>query len=75
MFKDLIRKLAWKILENHIRENYIHREYLNEYTKEMGESFPVFNDTHLYFKDKPFGQGTGLKRHHWKMRSKYIQNS
>jgi hypothetical protein len=73
MFKDLLRKAAWVILEDHIRENYIHREYLKEYTEEMSESFPVMTDTCIYFKDKPFGQCERLKLHRWKMHSKYIK--
>ena len=75
MFKDLLRKAAWVILEDHIRENYIHREYLKEYTEEMSESFPVMTDTHSYFKDKPFGRCENLKVHRWKMHVKYLQNS
>ena len=50
MFKQLLRSLAWRILDEEIRKGWIHRTSLGEYTKWMSRDFPVMEDTWEFFK-------------------------
>ncbi|QHJ81581.1 MAG: hypothetical protein [Caudoviricetes sp.] len=74
MFKQLLRSLAWRILDEEIRKGWIHRTSLGEYTKWMRRDFPVMEDTWEFFKDRPYGDTGGVCRHREDMRRKYIKN-
>lgn len=74
--KCLLWDLSWWVLDDHIRTGYIHRSHFSEYTRWMSRDFPVMEDMHEYFKDKPYGQGVGhIDRHRDYMKAKYIDKA
>ena len=71
MIKCLLRSLAWRILDQEIKSDYIHRGALQEYTKWMSRDFPIMEDVNTYFKDNPLGMSKNVSRHREEMAKKY----
>lgn len=46
---NLLKRWAWKILGEEIKENYIHRNDIATYTKWMSRDFPVMEVMQYYF--------------------------
>ena len=72
MFKDILRSLAYRVLDKELREHYIHRAHFNEYTKWMSRDFPVMQDMHEAFENKPYGSNISVSAHREKMVRKYF---
>lgn len=75
MFKDILRSIAWRILDKELRENWIQRSHFNEYTQWMSRDFPVMEDMYEHFKSKPYGQAPFIAQHRQKMADKYKTKS
>lgn len=72
MIKSLLRSLAYKILDRELRENWIYRPHFSEYTRWLSRDFPVMEDMHEHFKNRPYGENSP-QRHREEMYFKYIK--
>lgn len=71
MFRCFLRWLAWRILDKEIREEWIHRGYLNNYGQWMSRDFPIMSDMVDQFENRPYGQ-VEVIRHRDEMEKKYF---
>lgn len=71
MIRFILKLVALRILNEELCKNWIHRENLNIYVKWMGRDFPIMNDMHEAFKNKPCGYNINFYQHREDMGVKY----
>ncbi|TVT77628.1 hypothetical protein [Acinetobacter colistiniresistens] len=71
MIKGILKSLAYRVLDQELRENWIHRAYFNDYTQWMSRDFPIMNDMHKQFENRHYGGPIECARHRDEMAKKY----
>lgn len=70
--KRLLKSLAFKILDQELRQNWIHRVNFEEYARWMSRDFPIMKDMYDTFKEKPYGSNLRVTSHREEMNRKYF---
>lgn len=71
VIRDWARSFAWWVLRQEIRDEYIHRGAINEYTQWMSRDYPIMEDTYHYFQDNILGMQKDICRHREEMAKKH----
>ena len=68
---NALQALAFKILEQWIDENYLHRSHVHHYTRWMCNDYPVFEDMEQHFQKCKGTKAPDIEHHRKQMREKY----